>query len=715
VRNLSTIGAAVCVFGLLYLLFSGGNNNLTKEARKTSINEFDNYMDENMYDEEYLEEDPIVLVTINNEEEEKKDKDDSNEIIEELAKESADAIVKLSNPDESTDDDAVAIVVEDEEGAGEKSSSDKDKDDSPDEDTPDATGSENDDIDILRDRDVMVDNMVVDSSEDAVLLEENESKALDTMNKTAYYTMDHLTPVLLKPPVDRDAPGEFGHSFEIPKRMGPSYERQIEEGYKKYAFNVLVSDIISVHRNLGDKREDECKDKKYKIPLPSVTVIICYRDEATSTLLRTVYSVLESVPAILLAEIILFDDNSNTFLAETIQQEIADIEIIKMIRSKKQIGIVQSRMQAVKEATGDVVAFLDSHCECYEGWVEPLLSRIQEDRTVVALPVMEIINPDNFKFSVTSMQKAQRGGFDWGLTYRWIQPLRERFQNPEMDMTVPIPSPTMSGGAFAIDRKYFFEMGNFDEKMQGGENLEMSFRIWMCGGRIEVIPCSHVGHVFKSRNVHPVSREVTLKNKRRIADVWMENEFRDVFFKRTPDARKITDLDVSSRLGLKKKLKCRPFSWYVQNVYKDLYVPELNPQFSGKLCCRFDDSEICVDTHHNVPGNQVSVGRFEPKSHSQYFEYTKQNELRQFGVRDVCLTAKGTHVEIQRCKYPMDVKEAPASQQWIIKDGGSVMSKETMGCLTTSVSELWLEGCKAKNLRQKWRWNHESGVSSVDL
>ena len=50
-------------------------------------------------------------------------------------------------------------------------------------------------------------------------------------------------------------------------------------------------------------------------------------------------------------------------LAETIQQEIADIEIIKMMRSKKQIGIVQSRMQAVKEATGDVVAFLDSHCK----------------------------------------------------------------------------------------------------------------------------------------------------------------------------------------------------------------------------------------------------------------------------------------------------------------------------------------------------------------
>ena len=90
-------------------------------------------------------------------------------------------------------------------------------------------------------------------------------------------------------------------------------------------------------------------------------------------------------------------------------------------------------------------------------------------------------------------------------------------------------SPVMAGGLFVIDRKLFFDLGGYDPEMKlyGGEEMEISLRLWECGNTLECIPCSRVGHVFRTGKywqgqVYPVPGHVIIKNKLRAAYTWLD-------------------------------------------------------------------------------------------------------------------------------------------------------------------------------------------------
>uniref|UniRef100_A0A8C5TJI5 Polypeptide N-acetylgalactosaminyltransferase 5 n=1 Tax=Malurus cyaneus samueli TaxID=2593467 RepID=A0A8C5TJI5_9PASS len=136
-----------------------------------------------------------------------------------------------------------------------------------------------------------------------------------------------------------------------------------------------------------------------------------------------------------------------------------------------------------------------------------------------------------------------------------------------------------AGGLFSIDKKYFFELGMYDPGLDvwGGENMEISFKAWMCGGEIEIVPCSRVGHIFRNDNPYsfPKDRVSTVeRNLARVAEVWLD-EYKELFYGHAYHLllKNVDVGDLSQQMRLREKLRCQSFRWYLENVYPDLEAP----------------------------------------------------------------------------------------------------------------------------------------------
>ncbi|XP_060806799.1 putative polypeptide N-acetylgalactosaminyltransferase 10 [Amyelois transitella] len=192
------------------------------------------------------------------------------------------------------------------------------------------------------------------------------------------------------------------------------------------------------------------------------------------------------------------------------------------------------------------------------------------------------------------------GGFDWHLNFK-LYPLIEedRLKLPE-----PYANPVMSGGIFAISRLFFWELGGYDPGLYawGGEQFELSFKIWLCGGRMFTAPCSRVGHVYRDppRYLKYGYGDFLRRNYRRVADVWMDSYAAKLYSSDTVYSR-IDPGDISQQQAFRQRRHCKSFDWFINEIVNDMrtqsdaYIDKFNlaegqvrPLWSQSLCVHAD-------------------------------------------------------------------------------------------------------------------------------
>ncbi|KAK6747756.1 hypothetical protein RB195_000758 [Necator americanus] len=509
----------------------------------------------------------------------------------------------------------------------------------------------------------------------------------------------------------RVGPGEQGRPVTLPK--DPSVEREALALYKANGYNAYISDLIPLNRSMKDIRHEGCKRMEYNSQLPTVSVIFPFHEEHNSTLLRSVYSIMDRSPKELLKEIILVDDFSEKpFLKKPLEDFLKRNhldKLVKVVRTKSREGLIRARQLGAEQATGEVLIFLDAHSEANYNWLPPLLDPIVEDYRTVVCPFVDVIDCETYE--IRPQDNGARGSFDWSFNYKRLPLTKKDRENP----TKPFPSPVMAGGYFAISTKWFWELGGYDDGLDiwGGEQYELSFKVWQCHGRMVDAPCSRVAHIYRCKYMpfkNGGKGDFVSRNYKRVAEVWMD-EYKHNLYNHRPGVSDADTGDLSKQKAVRERLKCKSFDWFMKEIAfdQDKYYPAVEPKPSASGELRNKGSNLCIDTQFKQANQRFGLRKCmsdDPNSEGeQNLRLTRWHDIRPEG-RTVCFDSSRSDdkapvvlFDCHSMKGNQLFKYRTETQMIFHPVSGQCLSAEPDGS-----GFVFMRKCDENSPTQKWVW-----------
>lgn len=528
-------------------------------------------------------------------------------------------------------------------------------------------------------------------------------------------------------------PGDNGTKFNLNTVEGVDWVK-VEDLKRQYGVNMVASDHIPMDRVVPDIRHPECEYWHYPEKLPTASVVIVFHNEGLTTLMRTAHSVLLRSPRKVLKEVILLDDYSDKAnlkedLENYIREHFGDFKgrdipdyssdkgnmgetlseksgKVRLVRNEERQGLIRSRSRGAQVATGDVIVFLDAHCEVNQDWLPPLLAPIANNRKTLTVPIIDGIDSDNFEYRPVYSKNDEhfRGIWEWGMLYKEIGlDMKEHLKTHRV--SEPYDSPTHAGGLFAIDRQFFADLGYYDPGLLiwGGENFELSFKVWQCGGRLQWVPCSRVGHIYRpfmpysfGSMANQRKGPLVLTNYKRVIEVWFDDEYKEYFYTREPLARFYDPGDMKKQLEMKRNLGCKSFDWFMKNVASDVFrdFPKLPKNLEwGEVSLK--GTQKCLDTKSTQPPQTVILSNCHKMGGNQLF---RLNTAGMLSVGERCIDANIKGMTLNYCKL------GNVSGPWKLQGNFMIHKRKNM-CLTYK-SHVYLEKCDFDSNpdSQQWVW-----------